>query len=102
MNKFISPFIPGQIPAFYNDDYPNFVAFIKAYYEWLEQSNLTDVYSGAVGKARSLSDYMDIDRTESQFLVHFKKQYLSQLPLNTLSDQRLLTDRKSTRLNSSH
>ena len=91
MNKFISPFIPGQIPAFYNDDYPNFVAFIKAYYEWLEQSNLTDVYSGAVGKARSLSDYMDIDRTESQFLVHFKKQYLSQLPLNTLSDQRLLT-----------
>jgi hypothetical protein len=91
MNKFISPFIPRQFPAFYNDDYPNFVAFIRAYYEWLEQNNLTDAYSGAVGKARSLSDYMDIDRTESAFLVHFKNQYLSQLPLDTISDQRLLT-----------
>jgi hypothetical protein len=34
----ISPLISGLFPSFYQSDGPNFVAFIKAYYEWLEQN----------------------------------------------------------------
>lgn len=34
----ISPLISGLFPSFYQTDGPNFVAFIKAYYEWLEQN----------------------------------------------------------------
>lgn len=32
----ISPLIASQFPSFYQDEGPNFIAFVKAYYEWLE------------------------------------------------------------------
>lgn len=35
----ISPLIENMFPAFYKDDGPDFIAFIKAYYEWLEQNH---------------------------------------------------------------
>lgn len=34
----VSNLIPGQFPAFYNEQGPNFIAFMQAYYQWLEQS----------------------------------------------------------------
>ncbi len=34
----ISQLVENQFPAFYKDEGPNFVAFVKAYYEWLEDS----------------------------------------------------------------
>ena len=70
MNKFISPFIPGQIPAFYNDDYPNFVAFIKAYYEWLEQSENT------YNTTRNLFSTRDIDQTADQFVAEIGRAHV--------------------------
>lgn len=35
----ISPLIENQFPEFYRTDGPNFVAFVKAYYEWIEQNH---------------------------------------------------------------
>jgi len=43
----ISQLIPSQIPDFIQEDYPMFVAFVKAYYEWLE-TNGAQVWSGKV------------------------------------------------------
>jgi hypothetical protein len=91
INKFISPLVSNQLPSFYQEGSPNFVAFIKAYYEWMEQNDLTNNNSGAVGKARSLLEYMDIDRTEQEFIQHFKNTYIASLPLDVIADQRLLT-----------
>lgn len=91
INKFISPLVSNQLPQFYQEGSPNFVAFIKAYYEWMEQNDLTNNNSGAIGKSRSLLDYMDIDRTEQEFIQHFKNTYISSLPLDVVADQRLLT-----------
>jgi len=34
----ISNLIPSQFPSFYNEQGPNLIAFIQAYYEWMEQS----------------------------------------------------------------
>lgn len=34
----ISSLIASQFPAFYQEEGPNFIAFVKAYYEWLEQN----------------------------------------------------------------
>lgn len=34
----ISPLIARQFPAFFQDEGPDFVAFVQAYYEWLEQN----------------------------------------------------------------
>lgn len=35
----ISPLIESQFPSFYQNEGPNFIAFVKAYYEWLEQNH---------------------------------------------------------------
>lgn len=35
----ISPLIESMFPSFYRDEGPNFVAFVKAYYEWLETNH---------------------------------------------------------------
>jgi hypothetical protein len=49
----ISPLIAGLFPSFYETDGPNFIAFIQAYYEWLEQNfqllDLEDISNFNVG-----------------------------------------------------
>lgn len=90
VEKFVSPFVPQQFPAFYKDQGPNFIAFIKAYYEWAEQTNLNDQASGFIGKARSIQDYLDLDSTQQQFVSHFRKTYVESLPASVAVDQSLL------------
>ena len=65
--KKISPLIESQFPAFIREDGPRFVSFLKAYYEYLEQT-------GKAGDAtRSLIDYQDIDRTLDSFVQYFQR-----------------------------
>lgn len=84
IEKFVSPFIPQQFPAFYKEEGPNFIAFVKAYYEWMESTGQALLHS------RSLLEYSDIDSTEAEFLKYFRNTYLSSLPESILSDKRLL------------
>lgn len=84
IQRHISPFIAKQFPSFYQQEGPNFVAFVKAYYEWLEQS------TGAVGISRSLLDYADVDKTPDEFLIHFRQQYVATIPETVVADKRLL------------
>jgi len=84
IDKFVSPFIPQQFPAFYKEEGPNFIAFVKAYYEWLESPG------DALYHARSLLDYNDIDTTEEKFIKYFKNTYLHSLPESIIADKRLL------------
>lgn len=39
IENLISPFIENQFPSFYKDQGENFVLFVKAYFEWLEQNH---------------------------------------------------------------
>lgn len=80
----IAQWIPGNFPKTYQEDGPMFVAFVKAYYEWLQQSN------NVVNYARSLPSLLDIDETLDQFVIHFKNEYMDSLPGNVVVDQRLL------------
>ena len=84
IEKFVSPFIAQQFPAFYKEEGPNFIAFLKAYYEWMESTGQT------LNHARSLMEYADIDTTEAQFLKYFKNNYIQSLPESIISDKRLL------------
>jgi hypothetical protein len=84
IEKNISPFIAQQFPGFYMESGKNLVAFVRAYYEWLESEGNT------IGYARSLLDYNDIDRTEQQFIDQFRKTYLSSIPKDIVTDERLL------------
>jgi hypothetical protein len=80
----ISNFIEGQFPQFYHEEGPGFILFTKAYYEWLQESN------NAIGEARSVLNYRDIDSTIESFLEHFQKKYLYGIPFNVIINKRYL------------
>lgn len=84
IERYVSPFISQQFPQFYKAEGPNFIAFVKAYYEWLEQSNQ------AVGHARYLLDYNDIDETLPEFVKYFTSELIANLPEAAIVDKRFL------------
>jgi hypothetical protein len=84
IEKYISPLVESQFPSFYKEEGSFFIAFVKAYYEWMEQSDQT------IGQARRLFETRDIDQTIDDFLIHFKDKYLAALPYLTTGDKRLL------------
>ena len=82
-NQKTSLLIAQQLPAFIRDDpsYATFVAFLEAYYEWLEQTNnVTD-------RSKNLLSYTDIDSTTQEFINHFYNEYLSYFPQNILANK---------------
>jgi hypothetical protein len=75
--------VASQLPAFVseNPDYANFVLFLQAYYEWMEQNgNLLD-------SSKNLLAYKDIDTTTNQFLKYFINDFLPYFPQDALISQ---------------
>jgi len=75
--------VGSQLPAFVteNPDYANFVLFLEAYYEWMEQNgNLLDA-------SKNLLAYKDIDTTTDQFLQYFINDFLPYFPQDALISQ---------------
>ena len=79
----VSPLIQSQFPAFYNEEGPLFIEFVKSYYKWLETTGQQAYYS------RNLIEYKDVDKTVDEFIVHFKETFLKDLPLSVQADERL-------------
>ena len=46
IEKYISPLIQSQFPQFYQSEGPNFIQFVKAYYQFLENGSMT--FSGTL------------------------------------------------------
>lgn len=90
--KFVSNFVKNQFPLFYQEEGSDFILFLKAYYEWMEDSwgSNADGYGGPVREARELLDYRDIDNTLEKFLEFFQKKYLYGIPFNVISNKRFL------------
>ena len=84
MHDKISQYIERQFPAFYREEGQNFIAFMKAYYEWLE------LPENAIYKSRHLLEYRDVDTTLDEFIVYFKEKYLKNIQFNTSSNKKLL------------
>lgn len=80
----ISNLVESQFPSFYREQGSTFVAFVKAYYQWLEETGNTLYYT------RRITDYRDIDNTIDSFLVHFQKKYLYGIPFDVIANKRLL------------
>ena len=81
--KNIAPLVEKQFPAFYQEEGPDFIQFVKAYYEWLDTE-------GPIGKARALAETSDIDDTAEEYVEYFFKKYLHGIPKEILGDKRLL------------
>lgn len=75
--------VPSQLPAFIREEpsYSNFVAFIQAYYEWLEQE------SNALNQSKNIPNYFDIDATTEQFMQYFINEFLPYFPEDALIDK---------------
>jgi hypothetical protein len=84
IEKLISPLVKSQFPAFYQEEGPQFIAFVKAYYEWMEQPG------NPLYQARSLNDYRDIDTTLDEFIIYFKEKYLKNIQFDIATNKQLL------------
>jgi len=84
-NNKTSTLVQSQVPGYLLEEGPNLVAFMKAYYEWMESNGqMTDA-------SKNLLSNQDIDSTElSKFYSFFKREVLSQFPDNVLADRRLV------------
>jgi len=83
IEKNISQFIEAQFPALYREEGPILIDFIKAYFEWLEDTN------NVTYKARRLFDYRDIDSTLDEYVVYFKNKYAKDIPLEIKANKKL-------------
>lgn len=84
IEKNISALVESQFPAFYVEEGPKFISFIKAYYEWMESTNNSTYHS------RRLLNYRDIDETIDDFIINFKEKYLNNIQFTTSSNKKLL------------
>jgi hypothetical protein len=84
LTKFISPLIASQFPSFYQEEGPNFIKFVEAYYEWMEQP------AGVIKMSRSIPELTDIDETLVDFIKYFKQTFILSLPESIIADKRLL------------
>ena len=81
--KKISSQIESQFPGFIREEGPQFVAFLKAYFEYMDQQG------NAVNAARSIQDNKDIDRTVDSFVEYFRREFMVNIPASVLADKRL-------------
>lgn len=81
-----SSLIPFQLPGFIRDDdnYQTFIAFLEAYYEWMEQEK------GVLSERLKLLDYVDIDKTLDEFIDYFYNSFLPSFPVDVITDKRKL------------
>ena len=82
--KKLSTQIESQFPGFIREEGPQFVAFLKAYFEYMEQNGK------ALNSARSLADIQDVDRTLNSFVEYFRREFMPNIPKDVIVDQRLL------------
>lgn len=83
-NNKISNLISSQVPFFVRNDHPNFIAFLEAYYEWLEQSGNT------LDLTKNIVNYFDVDKSIDTFLEELEKTFIRLIPSEVIVDKSLL------------
>ncbi|MBU3748737.1 MAG: hypothetical protein FGM36_15920, partial [Burkholderiaceae bacterium] len=77
--------INKQVPEFIREEYPLFISFLEAYYEFLDSEN--NVY----GKGKDLRNIKDVDLTLEEFEANFFNTFLPLVPRNSaLSKEKLI------------
>lgn len=83
----LSTLVENQFPAFYKEEGPKFLAFIKAYYQYLETTGKQQDIQ------RNLKNYKDIDDTLDEYIQYFRSELMPEIPDDALADKRLLAKR---------
>ena len=83
-DNYTSLIVEDQFPEFAKEEGPNLIAFVKAYYEWMETTGQM------TNEAKNLQDYADIDNTLDQFVQYFEGEVMDTIPKTIAADKRLL------------
>ena len=83
----ISHLIESQMPFFVRNDHPQFMAFIKVWLEYNEQSDSTLSEGKVLERFKSLPDYFDIDSTHEELEKKFFGWFLEAFPPSTVADR---------------
>ena len=78
-----SSIVASQLPEFVREDYPNFIAFLEAYYEFLEANTTSDFKS-----------VRDLDDTLDSFLTYFKSELATNIPYTKVNERFLIENIK--------
>jgi len=83
--------VSRQVPEFVRDEYPKFITFLEAYYEFLEtQANTAITSNNLVTTAKTLKSIRDVDDSLDRFERNFYNTYASLVPLEVQSNKALL------------
>jgi len=85
----VSLLINRQVPEFVREEYPVFISFLEAYYEFLENKQGTKK-NDLLTKAKELKDISDVDISIEDFEEQFLNTYASYLPKDSQVDKALL------------
>ncbi len=79
-NQLTSLLVKSQLPEFVRDnpDYSNFVLFLEAYYQWLEETGQV------TERTKNLLNYKDIDKTTDEFMDYFINEFMPYFPKDSL------------------
>lgn len=72
----IKSLVKNQLPSFVGEDHSTFVAFLEAYYEWLDSSK------DDIRTTNQVDNVFDIDESLELFVEDFQKTYLSSFPIS--------------------
>lgn len=79
--KLLSVLVSHQLPQFIREDHQKFIIFMEAYYEWMES------YKNVEYNINRFENYTDIDKTLSDFIIYFQREFLSNIPSNIVTDK---------------
>lgn len=83
--------VSRQVPEFVRDEYPTFVTFLEAYYQFLEGTANTGINANnLVSTAKTLRDIRDVDVSLNDFETNFYNTYGTLIPLDVQADKALL------------
>ena len=85
----VSLLINRQVPEFVRDDYPTFVHFLEAYYEFLENKQ-TGQKNDLMNKSKDLRYLSDVDYSIDQFEDNFLNTFAAFLPKDVQVDKAFL------------
>ena len=83
----LSTLVENQFPEFYKEEGPKFLAFVKAYYQYLETTGKQQDVQ------RNLQSYKDIDTTLDEYIKYFRSELMAEIPNDAFADKRLLAKR---------
>jgi hypothetical protein len=81
--------INRQVPEFVREEYPLFVTFLEAYYEFLEQKQGTQL-NDLITRSKDLRYISDVDQSIDDFEESFFNSYAELIPRNLQVDKAIL------------